>query len=34
MGVPEATVFRWKKRSAGMGTAEIRRLKKILLAGA
>ncbi len=29
MGVSEATFFRWKKRFAGMGTAEIRRLKQL-----
>ncbi len=30
MGVSEATFFRWKKRFAGMGTAEIRRLKQLV----
>ena len=29
LGVSEATFFRWKKRFAGMGTAEIRRLKQL-----
>ena len=29
MGVSGATFFRWKKRFAGMGTAEIRRLKQL-----
>ena len=29
MGVSEATFFRWKKRFAGMGTAEIRPLKQL-----
>ena len=29
MGVTEATFFRWKKRFAGMGTAEIRRLEQL-----
>ena len=29
MGVSEATFFRWKKRFAGMGTAEVRRLKQL-----
>ena len=29
MGVPEATFFRWKKQFAGMGVAEIRRLKQL-----
>ncbi len=29
MGVSEATFFRWKKRFAGMGVAEIRRLKQL-----
>ena len=29
MGVTEATFFRWKKRFAGMGVAEIRRLKQL-----
>ena len=28
MGVSEATFFRWKKQFAGMGVAEIRRLKQ------
>ena len=28
MGVAEATFHRWKKVSAGMGVAEIRRLKR------
>jgi putative transposase len=29
MGVSGATFFRWKKRFAGMGVAEIRRLKQL-----
>ncbi len=29
MGVSEATFFRWKKRFAGMGVPEIRRLKQL-----
>ena len=29
MGVSEATFFRWKRRFAGMGVAEIRRLKQL-----
>ena len=29
MGVSEATFFRWKKRFAGMGAPEIRRLKRL-----
>ena len=29
MGVSEATFFRWKKQFAGMGVAEIRRLKQL-----
>ena len=29
IGVSEATFFRWKKRFAGMGVAEIRRLKQL-----
>ncbi len=29
MGVSEATFFRWKKRFAGMGVAEMRRLKQL-----
>ncbi len=29
MGVSEATFFRWRKRFAGMGVAEIRRLKPL-----
>ena len=28
MGVAEATFYRWKKAYAGMGVAEIRRLKE------
>ncbi len=27
LGVSEATVYNWKKRFAGMGTAEVRRLR-------
>ncbi len=29
LGVAEATFYRWKKRFAGMGVAEIRRLKQL-----
>jgi putative transposase len=29
MGVAEATFYRWKKAYAGMGVAEIRRLKQL-----
>lgn len=29
MGVSEQTFFRWKKRFAGMGVAEVRRLKQL-----
>ncbi len=29
MGVSEPTSYRWKKRFAGMGVAEIRRLKQL-----
>ena len=29
MGVAEATFYRWKKQFAGMGVAEIRRLKQL-----
>jgi putative transposase len=29
MGVSEATFYRWKKQYAGMGVAEIRRLKQL-----
>jgi putative transposase len=29
MGVSEPTFYRWKKQFAGMGVAEIRRLKRI-----
>ena len=29
MGVSEATFFRWKKRFAGMGVPEIRRLRQL-----
>ena len=29
MGVTEATFYRWKKVYAGMGVAEIRRLKQL-----
>lgn len=28
MGVSEATFYRWKKRFAGMGVAELRRLRQ------
>jgi len=29
LGVAQATFFRWKKRYAGMGVAELRRLKQL-----
>ncbi len=29
MGVAEATFYRWKKACAGIGVAEIRRLKQL-----
>jgi putative transposase len=29
MGISEVTFYRWKKRFAGMGVAEIRRLKQL-----
>ena len=29
MGVAEATFYRWKKKFAGMGVAEVRRLKQL-----
>jgi len=29
LGIAEATFYRWKKRFAGMGVAEIRRLKQL-----
>jgi len=29
MGISEATFYRWKKTYAGMGVAEIRRLKNL-----
>ncbi len=29
MGVSEATFYRWKKKFAGMGVAELRRLKQL-----
>ena len=29
MGISEPTFYRWKKRFAGMGVAEIRRLKQL-----
>ena len=29
LGVSEATFYRWKKRFAGMGVVEIRRLKQL-----
>ena len=29
MGVSEATFYRWKRQFAGMGVAEIRRLKQL-----
>lgn len=30
LGVSEATFYRWKKQSTGMGTVEIRRLKRLV----
>ncbi|NIP14946.1 MAG: transposase, partial [Pseudomonadales bacterium] len=29
LGIAEATFYRWKQRYAGMGVAEIRRLKQL-----
>lgn len=29
MGISEQTFFRWKKKFAGMGIAEVRRLKQL-----
>jgi putative transposase len=29
MGISEQTFYRWKKRYAGMGVAELRRLKQL-----
>jgi putative transposase len=29
LGVSEATFYRWKKKYAGLGVAEIRRLKQL-----
>ncbi len=29
MGIAEQTFFRWKKKFAGMGVAEVRRLKQL-----
>jgi putative transposase len=29
MGVSEATLYNWKKRYAGMGVSELRRLKQL-----
>ena len=29
MGISEQTFFRWKKKFAGMGIAEVRRLKRL-----
>ena len=29
MGVTQATFYRWKKKFAGMGVAEVRRLKQL-----
>ena len=29
MGISEATLYNWKKKFAGMGTAEVRRLKQL-----
>jgi putative transposase len=30
MGVTQATFYRWKKKFAGMGVAEVRRLKQLV----
>jgi len=29
MGISEATLYRWKKKHAGMGVSELRRLKQL-----
>ena len=29
MGISEATFYRWKKKYAGLGTSELRRLKQL-----
>lgn len=29
MGIAEATFFRWKKRYAGLGVSEVRRLRQL-----
>jgi putative transposase len=29
MGIAEATFFRWKKRYAGLGVTEVRRLRQL-----
>lgn len=29
MGISEATLYNWKKKFAGMGSAEVRRLKQL-----
>ena len=29
MGISEVTFYRWKKRDAGMGVSELRRLKQL-----
>ena len=29
LGIAEATFYRWKKRYAGLGVAEVRRLKQL-----
>lgn len=29
MGISEATLYRWKKKYAGMGVSELRRLKQL-----
>ena len=29
MGIAEATFYRWKKKYAGLGVAEVRRLKQL-----
>ena len=29
MGITQATFYRWKKKFAGMGMAELRRLKQL-----
>ena len=31
LGVSEATFYRWKKKFAGMGVAELRQLRQVLV---